>query len=172
MTGTFNSLLSLIKQFLTGLGIEDSNLQVIMGFLALVSLILLFARQIWLGIKYLLERRRKKLLAKDLHPFFTRYEVEQATRYYVPTRYQNVPPSNDDEPGRNYISAARQPLIPLFLNKAFKNDADDNKFYLVLADSGMGKTTFMINLYLSYKYKRTRFWQSPKHDIKLFPMGH
>lgn len=172
MIGTLNDLLSLIKEFLTGLGIENKYVQLITGGLAFLFILIIVGKQVVSIISYFISRRRKRLLAKDLHPFYSSKEVENATKYYVNTKFQNVPPSEDEEPGRSYIAAARQPLIPLFLKKAFRNDSDDNKYYLVLADSGMGKTTFMINLYLSYKYKRNWFWQKSKYDIKLFPMGH
>lgn len=172
MTGILNDLLGLIKGLLEGLGIENKYVQLITGAFAFLFILILIGKQIWIGLNYFLIRKRNKIAAKDLHPFFTRKEVENATKYYIPTQFQNVPPSEDEEPGRNYIAAARQPLLPLFLKNAFYNDKDDNKYYLVLADSGMGKTTFMINLYLSYKFKTRWLWQRPKFDIKLFPMGH
>ncbi|WP_160131254.1 NACHT domain-containing protein [Kordia antarctica] len=130
------------------------------------------SKYIGLFVKYFIKKYRSKLIAKDLHPFYSSVEVQIATKYYIPTNFQNVPPSEDEEPGRSYIAAARNPLIPLFVNKAFIEEKDDNKYYLVLADSGMGKTTFMINLYLSYKFKTKWFWEKPKHNIKLLPFGH
>ena len=115
--------------------------------------------------------RNQKLLNKDLHPYYSPFDVERTTRYYVPVKYQNLAPSEDQNPGSKYIATAKEPLIPLFVNKAFKNSADDNKYYMILADSGMGKTTFMINLYLAYKNKCRFFWQAPKYEIKLFPLA-
>ena len=167
-----NDLISLIKELLKLLGIENKNIQLITSILVVLSVVLIISKQLFRLVKLYVDKRRKKLLAKDLHPFYSEKEVENATKYYIKTQFQNVPPSEDDEPGRGHIASARQPLIPLFLKKAFRNDSDDNKYYLVLADSGMGKTTFMINLYLSYKYKSTWFWQKAMYDIKLFPMGH
>ena len=41
-----------------------------------------------------------------------------------------------------------------------------NRYYIVLADSGMGKTTFLFNLFFSY-YKKLR----RKHDIKFIPLS-
>ena len=40
------------------------------------------------------------------------------------------------------------------------------------ADSGMGKTTFMINLYIRYKNAFRSPYAPPKYDIKLFPLGY
>lgn len=105
---------------------------------------------------------------KDLHPYFAVKQVIEATKYFIPTKYQNISPSLDEEPGRSHINSAKEQLLPLFLNKLFKFNGDDTKYYLILADSGMGKTTFMINLFLDYKRK----WiVGKKFNIKLFPLG-
>ncbi|MEO1382291.1 MAG: SUMF1/EgtB/PvdO family nonheme iron enzyme [Bacteroidota bacterium] len=45
-----------------------------------------------------------------------------------------------------------------------KNTGEDDRFYLVLADSGMGKTTFMLNLYLEYVRNRAQH----DYEMKLF----
>ncbi len=109
---------------------------------------------------------------KDLsYSSFSRSDVEKATQYYIPTKYQNVSPSDDEEPGSKYIASAKNELIPLFLKDAFSIYGNDNKYYLILADAGMGKTTFMINLYLAYLKKRSKFWMSPKLKIKLYSLG-
>ncbi|MCP4373206.1 MAG: hypothetical protein GY797_34640 [Deltaproteobacteria bacterium] len=107
-------------------------------------------------------------LKKDLHPFYTPREVHEATRYYVPTKYQNVAPSTEYKQRQTVALVATEKLIPLFLNKAFKTDGDDYRFYIVFADSGMGKTTFLLNLYLSYSRRIFR----KKYKIRLFPLGH
>lgn len=135
--------------------------------IALLTTILSSFRKliIW-GIQW----RKRRMLIKDLAPYFTKAEIFKATNNYIQTKFQNVAPSEDDEPGRSYIASAKQKLIPLFLKKAFKDDKDDNKYYLLLADAGMGKTTFMINLYLVYK--RQWAWWNRKFDIKIFPLGH
>lgn len=116
--------------------------------------------------------RIKKRMYKDLsYSSFSRSDVEKATQYYIPTKYQNVSPSDDEEPGSKYIASAKNELIPLFLKEAFSIYGNDNKYYLILADAGMGKTTFMINLYLAYLKKRRKLWQPPKLNIKLYSLG-
>ncbi|MBN1547263.1 MAG: DUF1566 domain-containing protein, partial [Syntrophaceae bacterium] len=47
------------------------------------------------------------------------------------------------------------------------HNKDACQFYIILADSGMGKTTFLINLYLRYI---DQCWGA-KYQIKLFPLG-
>lgn len=124
-------------------------------------------------VKQIVLVRNQRLLNKDLTPYFTKQDVERATKYFIPTRFQNVSPSEDEEPGRKYIASAQSELIPLFLKKAFRHDSDSNKYYLILADTGMGKTTFLINLYLQYKNQwKTLLHLTNSREIVLFPLGN
>ncbi|MFM9951988.1 MAG: hypothetical protein ACKV1O_28920 [Saprospiraceae bacterium] len=117
--------------------------------------------------KWVILRKKQRLLNHDLHPFYTRLEIDKATRYYIPTKYQDTAPSQAEEPSRSFIDSPKAKLIPMMLNKGFIQD--DDRYYLILADSGMGKTTFMINLYLAYK---NQFSWKKKYDIRLLPLGH
>ena len=76
-------------------------------------------------------------LSKDLHPFFTPVEIKNATQYYVPTKCQNIAPSKELEPAHTHAFAAKEKLIPFFLKKGFKYEADEQRFYIILADSGI-----------------------------------
>lgn len=172
MIEVLNNLLNLIKEVLIGLGMDNETVRNVTTISALIFILIFVIKQIYNLYIFWISHLRKKELIKDLHPFFTQKEIEFATRYYINTKFQNVPPSEDEEPGRNYIAAASQPLLPLFLDKAFRSDIEDSKYYLVLADSGMGKTTFMINLYLNYKYQINWFRIHKKYNIELLPLGH
>lgn len=103
--------------------------------------------------------------AKDLHPYFTKNEVANATHYFIPTRSQEIAPEIQEDKERRYMRASSEPLIPKMLKYEFIEES--NRYFLVLADSGMGKTTFMINLYLAYQ----RQWKK-KYSIKLLPFGY
>ncbi len=110
--------------------------------------------------------RRK--LNQYLFPWYTWTEIQRATRYYVETKCQNVAPSKHDEPNRGYAVATKEKTLQFFLTKAFRPNTDDGQFYIILADSGMGKTTFLINLYLRY---HNQFWGAP-YRMKLLPLGN
>lgn len=118
-------------------------------------------------VRWMISYRNLRILRKKLYPYFTPYEVYNAMRYYVPTRYQNIPPSKDEEPGRYHIISAKDRLIPELIG-IFAKEYVETKFFLILGDSGMGKTTFMINLYLQYSRK---LMVRGKFDIFLFPLG-
>ncbi len=162
-------LIEIIEHYARQFGLPEWLVAgIVLSLLALIALNVL-----WKGILHLFLWRNQRLLNSDLHPYFSTADVYRATRYYIPTRWQNVAPSEDDEPGRQYIATAKGgKLISLFLKDAFKRDKDNNKYYLILADTGMGKTTFMINLYLAYINQLRMPWNPPKYDIKLFPLGN
>lgn len=118
-------------------------------------------------IKYFYQVFQTKKLTKDLHPFYDYQTIKQATKFYIPTKCQNITPTKEYEPIGTHAFITKEPLLPFFLNKAFDPKNDEQRFYLILADSGMGKTTFMLNLYLRYTNK----FFGDKFKMKIFPLG-
>ncbi len=163
-----DKIIDILKQF----GIDDQGIFLKLMVLGVaIPVVLAILKLGWKAIQFLILQKNQRLLNRDLSPFFSEGDVKKATQFYIPTKFQNVSPSEDDEPSSKFIASAKQKIIPLFLKKVFKSNGDDNKFYLILADSGMGKTTFMINLFLSYKNQITWFGLKPQHKIELFPLG-
>ncbi len=122
---------------------------------------------LWKLIVQLWTLRKQRILKRDLFPFYTQLEAQQATRYYVDTKCQNVAPSKDEEPRLDDDKAVKQSGLFFFLRKAFNPKKEDCQFYIILADSGMGKTTFLLNLYLRYINQ----FAPPQYDIKIFPLA-
>ena len=100
-------------------------------------------------LKTLAEHFRNWKAACSLDPYFDCRQVWAFRRYYIPTKFQNQSPAREDKPQFTHRYVSKSPIIPFFMKTAF-NEKKSDKFYLVLADSGMGKTTFMINLYMRY----------------------
>lgn len=152
-----------LKLFLTRFGFESliPYSELILG-----SILTLLVPAIWKGSHLLYKYFQQRKLAHDLHPFYTSYEIKNATQYFVPTKCQNVAPSREQEPRQTHAFATKEKLIPFFLKKVFKAEKEPDRFYILLADSGMGKTTFMINLYLKYIKQFRR-----NYKIKLLPLG-
>ena len=99
---------------------------------------------------------------------FDYLKIKKARELFIPTFYQNESPVREEEPSFSHRFVARSALISFFMKTGFDGRKESDKFYLVLADSGMGKTTFMINLYVSY----TSFFNfSRKYKIRLLPFG-
>jgi hypothetical protein len=106
-------------------------------------------------VKIIRKRRHDyKVTIEDLKPQFDYLAIKEARQYYIQTHYQNASPTREEEPGFTHQYIARNKLIPFFIFNAFYQRTDSNRFYLILADSGMGKTTFMINLFFAYN----SFW--------------
>lgn len=111
-----------------------------------------------------------KLFRKVLSPYLTYNHFlkcnyskeyrEALSKYYIPTRAQEIDPCNQEEIRNNNGKFYSFLLIPFFKKEAFKKSSS-GKYYLVLADSGMGKTTFLLRLYrkcipsvVAHKYKK------------------
>ncbi len=136
------------------------------AFAGLVIIILVFALQSL--TKYLIKRYKTSKAASDLAPYFDYQTVKALRELFIPTQFQNQSPTLEEEPGFSHKFVSKSLLIPFFMKIAFNEKKESDKFYLVLADSGMGKTTFMINLYLRY----TSFFNfGKKYKIRLYPFG-
>lgn len=87
-------------------------------------------------------------------------EIKESMRCYIPTRVQDIDPCTNgySDP---FIS---KKLVPYFIDDVFKNSS--SQYFIILADSGMGKTTCLLRLFLTY-YKKL----SKKHDIMLIPLS-
>ncbi len=132
----------------------------------IIILVLVFA----LGnlYKYLINHYKNCKAARDLAPYFDYQKVKASRELFIPTRFQNQSPTREEEPLFSHKFVAKQKLIPFFMKTAFNEKKETDKFYLVLADSGMGKTTFMINLYVQYN---SFFNFRRKYKIRLYPFG-
>ena len=141
--------------------------------LAVPGIILLVL--LWWLYKFILilfRYRNQKIINSNLSPFYTNLDTHNSTRFYIQTKFQNISPSEDEEPGGRYIASAKEKLLPLFINKVFNNRKTTGKYFLILADSGMGKTTFLINLFIRYKNLIHFPWSVEKHNIELVPLAH
>lgn len=82
--------------------------------------------------------------------FMESADVYYAINQFIPTRFSsNNDPGYDDEPAPVYVDVAQE-KEPLLIERFIKFEFDikgGKKYYLCLADCGMGKTTFLINLY-------------------------
>jgi len=95
-------------------------------------------------------RYQDQKAARDLAPYFTFKEVKEKRKLFIETQWQSASPTRQDEPRSSRKYAAKEKLIPFFLDEAFNEKKSNEKYYLVLADSGMGKTTFLVNLFVRY----------------------
>lgn len=83
-------------------------------------------------------------------------------KYYVPAKFQYTDPCLELD--FNNIDSSVQIDLMKYFKKEFKQNKK-GKLFLILADSGMGKTVFLHKLFL--KYKRHFFWRKRIHLIPL-----
>lgn len=114
--------------------------------------------------------KNNKYLNKNVGLNYSRNDVFNATNIFIPTRYQETTPSDDDEPGQTVNSYKNLKLIKYFVNEVFNESKIASKYFMILADTGMGKTTFLINLMIKYKNRDVLPW-ALVHPIKLIALG-
>ena len=105
----------------------------------------------------------------DIDAVLGKKSRERIEKYYIPTRGQDVDPCNEEEIRENNGKYNTEKLIPFLCKKAFGEDSF-GKHYLILADSGMGKTTFLVNLYRYYVLKK-RFWSKNRKNMRYIPLS-
>ena len=125
-------------------------------------------------LRNLVKRRQDKKAAEDLKPEFDYLYIKELSDIFIQTKATRISPNRCSNPDEAYKHGWNPfPLIKFMLKTSFNEKVENEKFYLVLADSGMGKTAFMVNLYLrncsffnygkKYAIKLLRF-QSPDSD--------
>ena len=100
---------------------------------------------------------RKTYIKDGLEHCYGDYLLPERQRCYVPTQCQGTPPHNFDEPDEAVASAPKQELVKFFINEVFTKDNTNRFLYCIFAGSGMGKTTFTVQLFIEYirKYKKS-----------------
>lgn len=120
--------------------------------------------------KYLYNLFIKRENNLSLKPYYTSAVLQSAKRKYIRSKCQNIDPSNEIEYNNNFAFAVREDLLDFFLKNVFKIKDPEQKYYLILGDAGMGKTTFLLNLFRLYT-KNIKNIIFSKEKIKLLPLG-
>lgn len=123
---------------------------------------------IWFWRKLAKICKSNRSARKFVQRHFEKEKIKQIRKLFIPTQWQNLTPSIEDEPKAGTSRIAKNPLIQFLLKSGFNENVDDNRFNIVLADSGMGKTTFMVSLFLK-NYSCINLFH--KYKMKLFHFG-
>lgn len=105
---------------------------------------------------------RKTLRMQMGHSFYTQEEILGATEFFVEPDCQSVDPSGGEDFRK--VFSTREPAFSA-LDKLLSSHATE-KHSIVLADSGMGKTTLLLN-YFARHYRRKR----RKVELAIVPLG-
>lgn len=99
-------------------------------------------------LKYFLKKKREHKKLRDITDFITAERTKDYKSNFVRTKCVDMPPDIEWEPRENFEYANRRDLINFFFKQVFTSET--KKIYLILGGAGMGKTTFMVNLFLEY----------------------
>jgi len=130
----------------------------------LVSAILIYLAANW--VNKLQSYRKAIKAANNLKPYFDYASIMELSRLYIQTKASRMSPNRFNNPDEAYKHETPFPLIQFMLKKSFNEKVASEKFYLLLADSGMGKTSFMLNLYLR-NYSLYNYVFGKKYVIRL-----
>src|ERR1044071_2391424 len=110
----------------------------------------------WLRAKRDSRSVEKRMGAK----LFTAASIERAIRYYIPPSCQSIDPSGGEE--SRLVHSVQAPLFKTLDNAI----SSEERYHILLADSGMGKTSALINYYVRHLHRWRRTYQ-----ITIIPLG-
>lgn len=155
MNATKSDIVSLLSDFKSSTEAQKIG--------AVIFSVSLFLSLLLALLKLNKNRSVNRIKKKNLYPYYESNNVKELTKYFISTRIQDSPPS-DHKDFNIKSSYDSNDGIKLFMNKIFNKST--SRFYLILGGAGMGKTTFMVNLYLRYIAKGGKF------QIKLIPLNN
>lgn len=123
-------------------------------------------------LRHLRTFRVRREVQRRLHPYFSPGDIYNKTAFYIQSRCQETSPSENSDYSRFYRSKMLKtpPIMPIILDILKTEDREDNiKF--ILADSAMGKTTFLVNLYIKLASMKDRLINGLPFDVALVPLA-
>jgi hypothetical protein len=127
---------------------------------ALVGLLVILLTKTWPWIKARQARRSiEERIGAEVFPVAN---IERSIRYYITPYCQDIDPSGGEEPRAVY--SVKQNLFKA-LDTALDNPIE-YKYLILLADSGMGKTSALINYYVRHLRRSSRGF-----ELALIPLG-
>ena len=161
-----------------GINVSEGTVDTVITFLILLVIIgAIGGSAVWIWKKgdailtFLSRTRkwRKEYIKNGLEHSYGDYLAPERQHCYVPTQCQGTPPHNFDEPDEAVTSAPKQELVKFFIDEVFTKDNTNRRLYCIFAGSGMGKTTFSVQLFVEYihRYKESTL----PYDIYLRDLG-
>lgn len=100
---------------------------------------------------------------------YEHYSSRKERRLYIRTGFQQLPPNEKGEPYDAQFEDDKNDAINFFINRVFVKNNESAPLYIILGGSGMGKTTFVVQLVTRYikKFKETTI----PFNIKLLYCG-
>lgn len=112
--------------------------------------------KVWECLPFSNKKKQSEYIHNNLDHDFKDYLGEKNKKQYIETHFLSCPPHDYDEPNQAATASTRESMTS-FCERIFKEDNPNERLYMVLAGSGMGKTTFMVNMFCHYvRTKLTR----------------
>jgi len=112
-------------------------------------------------LPYREQRRTQKLLEKSFGSEL--YTIANSTRYYIPPNCSSVDPAQEAE--IRQVKVTKQKLFEMIDEHLAEDSA--NRHLLLLADSGMGKSSFVLNYYA----RNQRLPKRKRRRLAVVPLG-
>lgn len=108
--------------------------------------------------------KKRRLLEKQFgSEFFAQQTINLSTRYYIPPHCSDIDPTQEAE--LRHTFPVRELLFDAI--DRFLSDETPYRHCIVLADSGMGKTSFVLNYYARNQQRSA----SRRHRLAIVPLG-
>jgi hypothetical protein len=138
----------------------------ILGLSVAIATLFIAIGRLWAAIYPIWLEHKNRFLLKEKFSRgpYDKATIEQSSRYYIKPKCSNIDPTQEKEL-RHALVATREDL---FEKVDYFLDHDDSlRHLLILADSGMGKTSFVLNY---YTHNATRP-KKMRHRLALVPLG-
>ena len=143
------------------------TLELIVAVITLVATLVLGIPQLIAAVQPVASQIRDRRLLSDKFGRgpFDKATIERSTRYYIRPKCANVDPAQEEET-RHAASIVTGDLFER-VDKFLEQDDSTRRHLLILADSGTGKTSFVLNYY-AYNARKPK---QKRHRIALIPLG-
>lgn len=105
--------------------------------------------KVWGWLPFSNKKKQNEYIHNNLDHDFKDYLGRKNKKQYIETHFLSCPPHDYDEPNQATTATTRESMTS-FCERIFKKDNPNERLYMVLAGSGMGKTTFMVNMFCKY----------------------
>lgn len=95
-------------------------------------------------------KKRKDYFKNHIDNCFAEYSSKKSRRYYIDAYFQNIEPNQYPDIMDSIRSVSTENMIKKYTRDIFTEKNDGSPLYCVLGGSGMGKTSFLINVMESY----------------------
>lgn len=102
--------------------------------------------------KFIRKPRKKKedYIKKHIDSGYVEYLSKRSKHLYIPARFQSISPSHYSDIMESIRCAPTENMIKKYIDEIFVECNIDSPLYCVLGGSGMGKTSFLVNVIKAY----------------------